>query len=306
MKHYNKSPMIAVILLLAISSLTLLSVMPALAQTATPTPDFPFYISYNPSLVIPEFTIQLSDHSYDVPSTTTSTTDPYTGNITVTTQPSYHVENKTIDFTIPNQPHASGFVPHFYGVNLYYDIRTKGHFANDWEELYVFDVDRNSLPVAPNASFTYVSIPRSNSSYGEVDFQIRAINGTIKATFPGIDSPFGYWRYEASGWSSIHTVNMSDGAIVITPYVNPTFAPTVTPSPTAQPGTISPSTIQPTATATTESSAQPTENKPALDVTGILFAAVIALVIAVAVLAAALLRRTRSSSAMSTPKAQET
>jgi hypothetical protein len=303
MKTCDKSATVLLIIILAISSLTFLAIMPAFAQTTAATsPDFPYYITYNTALVIPEFTIQLADHSYDVPSTTTSTTDPYTGNITVTTQPSYHFENKTIDFTIPNQPHASGFVPHFYGVNLYYDIRTKGHFANDWEELYVFNVDTNTLPVAPNASFTYVSIPRSNNSYGGVDFQMRAINGTIKATFPGIDSPFGYWRYEASGWSSIHTVNMSDGSIVITPYVNPTFAPTVTPSPTAQPGTISPSPIQPTVTAT-ESSAQPTGNNSALDVTGFLFAAVIALVIAIAVLAAVLLRKTRSSSAMSTPKA---
>ncbi|MCJ7763000.1 hypothetical protein MUP38_06065, partial [Candidatus Bathyarchaeota archaeon] len=42
---------------------------------------------------VPEFTVKLADHSYDVPPSTTATTDPYTGKQTVTTQPGYHVEN---------------------------------------------------------------------------------------------------------------------------------------------------------------------------------------------------------------------
>jgi hypothetical protein len=53
---------------------------------------------------VPEFTLKFIDTSYDVPSTTTTTTDPYTGKQTVTTHDGYHVQNGTIDVKIKNQP----------------------------------------------------------------------------------------------------------------------------------------------------------------------------------------------------------
>jgi hypothetical protein len=45
---------------------------------------------------VPEFTVKLVAHPYDVPPTTTTTIDQYTGQEIVTTIPGYHVENKSI------------------------------------------------------------------------------------------------------------------------------------------------------------------------------------------------------------------
>lgn len=291
----------AFILVLAVSTLTSLSMtayaqtsMPSAAPTAGPeSNDYPYYITYNPAISIPEFTIQLADHSYDVPTTTTTSIDQYTGNETVTTHQGYHVSNRTIEFTIPNQPHRSEFVPHQYGVNLYYDIRVKGHFTNDWTELYVYNVNGNGLPIAPNATYTTISIPNSYPQNGTVDFQMRAINGTVYATLPNTPTAFCYWRYQASGWSSIQTLNMSDGSISTTPYVNPTVAPTATPNPTAQPATISPSPTQPTTTPNAETTAPANGSNNALDTTGILTAVVVVLAVVITALTATLLRKNR-------------
>lgn len=299
MKPSDKIIASVFVALLVVSSIALLSITPAYAQSSDQaSTDFPFYITYNPALLIPEFTIQLADHSYDVPTTTTTSIDPYTGNETVTTHPGYHVSNKTIDLTIPNQPHRSEFVPHQYGVNLYYDIRTKGHYATDWTELYTANVDTNTLPIAPNASYTTVSIPQNYrlNGTGIVDFQMRAINGTVYATLPGTPTAFCYWRYQASGWSSIRTVNLSDGSISNTPFVNPTVAPTVTatPNPTAQPATINPSHIQPEITPDTETPAPVNGSNTALDTTSILVVVVIVLAVVIAALTTALLRKNRT------------
>ena len=85
---------------------------------------------------VPEFTLKLVDNSYDeppIPSTTpTYTIDPYSGKQTILTPgssaiPGYHVENKTIELWIKNQP---------YSADVYYDVRTKGHFGENWTDLY--------------------------------------------------------------------------------------------------------------------------------------------------------------------------
>jgi|WetSurMetagenome_2_1015567.scaffolds.fasta_scaffold273403_1 hypothetical protein len=252
MRKMRESFALVLIMLVASSSLILLTVKPAFAQTPTPFP-----ATFSSTLAIPQFTIQLADHSYDVPSTTTTTTDPYTGKQIVTNQSGYHVENKTIDFTVVNQPHLSVFVPHYYGVNLYYDIRVKGHFSTDWSELFGYDGNVNYLPIAPNKTYTEISIPQNYPSDAQVDFQMRSINGTIRALNPGINSPFAYWKYEASGWSSIYTLNITDGSVITTPFINPTPAPTSTPNP------LPTSTQTPTATSSpTISTISPTTSNP--------------------------------------------
>ena len=79
---------ISLIFVFVLTASSLIIVKPTWAQT-------------KPS--VPEFTVKLEDHSYDV--LTTYSIDPYTGeNVT---HAGYHVENKTIEVTIKNQP----FVP---------------------------------------------------------------------------------------------------------------------------------------------------------------------------------------------------
>jgi hypothetical protein len=159
-----------------------------------------------PKPSVPEFTVKLADHSYDVPPSTTTTTDPYTGKQTVTTQHGYHVENKTIDITIKNQP----FVPPDNLTNLYYDVRVKGHFGENWTELYSYSVDGgNGLRLQSASENTVISTPQDYPADGQVDFQVEAVIATIH---PLCNTNFAYWEYETSGWSNTQTITIAANA----------------------------------------------------------------------------------------------
>jgi hypothetical protein len=108
---------------------------------------------------VPEFTVKLVEHPYDVP--TTYSIDKYTGeNIT---NPGYHVENKTIEISIKNPPT-------FYGENniLYYNVRVKGHFEKNWTELQSYSAQSDS-------EYTVLSLPVYYPPKAQVDFQVEAI-----------------------------------------------------------------------------------------------------------------------------------
>jgi hypothetical protein len=119
----GKGLALVLILTMTISSLSLLTVKPANAQTI-------------PKPSVPQFTIETISSPYDV--SPTHSIDPYTGQST--TIPSYHVENKTTEIKITNQP----FTPYQttigdtnWTINLYYNIRLKGHFYSRLELLSV-------------------------------------------------------------------------------------------------------------------------------------------------------------------------
>jgi hypothetical protein len=171
------------IVILTVSSLIAVTAVPALASVPKPS--------------VPEFTLKLADHSYDVPPSTTTTTDPYTGKQTVTTQHGYRVENKTIDVTIKNQP----FVSPNNLTNLYYDVRVKGHFGENWTDLYYIsnNTPQNSLPRQSASENTVISTPQDYPAGGQVDFQVEAV---IATAHPFFSSSFGYWSWETSGWSN--------------------------------------------------------------------------------------------------------
>ena len=137
----GKSFALILILIMAISSSSLLMIKPAFAQSI-PTP------------TVPEFTVKLADHSYDVPPVTTSTTNPYNNKTTTTTIPSYHVRNLTIDLTIVNQPYP--VIINGNASFVYYDVRTKGHFGQDWTELFPY---YSNSPVQSNSQYTVISLP---------------------------------------------------------------------------------------------------------------------------------------------------
>jgi hypothetical protein len=94
-----------------------------------------------PKPSVPQFSIQVVDHSYDVP--TTYSTDSYTGKqITI---PGYHVDDIRVEgkiknqhftpYTIPNPNSANGNDPNL-NIEFYYNIRYKGHFGTDWRQLH--------------------------------------------------------------------------------------------------------------------------------------------------------------------------
>jgi hypothetical protein len=113
----------------------------------------------------PAFTMKFEAHPYDVP--TTYGIDQYTGkNITI--EEGYHARNETIVFTIKNQ--------FFY--NLYYNIRYKGHFGDDWTEYYsYYGYSTGDLVPQSDSAYTVISIRRDYPfvSGAEIDFQVQAL-----------------------------------------------------------------------------------------------------------------------------------
>ena len=111
----SKTLSLALILILAVSSIIM--VKPTFAQSI-------------PKPSVPQFTVNLADHGYDVPPSVTSTTDPYNGKTTTTTFPGYHYQNITVDVTIENQPFPATIDGNT--SNLYYNLRTKPQFGENW------------------------------------------------------------------------------------------------------------------------------------------------------------------------------
>jgi hypothetical protein len=132
-----------------------------------------------PTPAVPQFTLKLADHSYDIPAFTTTYTDPYTGKVTTTTTRSQHIQNKTIDITIRNQPFPSKIGN--YTANLSYHIEFKGHFTQ------YYSGDPNSMLNVPqsNSEYTVTSIPEpSLPDGGQLDIRIQA------------DLTYNYYDYE--------------------------------------------------------------------------------------------------------------
>ena len=102
------------VLVLVLASSSLMAVKPAQSSTTKPS--------------VPEFTVKLVAHPYDVP--TTYGIDPYTGK-NVTIQEGHHVENKSIEVTIKNQP-FSPYKDANGSYGLYYNVRFRGHYGHDW------------------------------------------------------------------------------------------------------------------------------------------------------------------------------
>ena len=162
---------------------------------------------------IPEFTVQYADHSYDMPPTAYSTTDPYTNKTSTTTYPSYRVENFTIDLTIKNQPYP----PTIEGNTSYllYDVRTKGHYAPSWEKSWRELNSAAEIPHQTSGEYTVISLPNNYKPSDEVDFQIRAFlaygyNFSIGNPFPMYS--YDYINVAVSDWSSTQTVNIPQKA----------------------------------------------------------------------------------------------
>jgi hypothetical protein len=141
------------------SSLTLPIIKPAGAQTPMPTssaaPITSQYIA---------FTLKLVYSSYNE-----TTPNPYTG-ANVTQQ----IINNTVEVSIKNQPWIYNGIKY----DLWYNIRTKGHFETDnWASLYSNpDPSIGSSIIPPsNSGYSVVSYPLENyPPNAQVDFSVQA------------------------------------------------------------------------------------------------------------------------------------
>ncbi|MCW4017285.1 MAG: hypothetical protein NWF00_01155 [Candidatus Bathyarchaeota archaeon] len=141
----------------------------------------------------PEFRAELIDSSYEIP--LTSSVDPYTGQNVTQTGP--HVESRTIEISIKNQSFTPFQVEEAtanWSVTLQYNIRWKGHFEQDWHEIFI---PTNGFPQANSETeYTVISFEGEYSfSEGlelyyqglistfppgaQVDFQVKAMIGYV-------------------------------------------------------------------------------------------------------------------------------
>lgn len=223
------------LLVLMLTASGLIPIMPARGSIPKPS--------------VPEFTLKFVDHSYDVPPT--YGIDPYTGK-NVMTQAGYHVQNKSIEVTIKNQPFSNYKDANGTTVMLYYDIRWRGHFGDYWNDLNSTGIElvaSSSLmvdnvlayPNSPSTTFSYGFGGNNGSDYygvhltgisagGQVDFQVEALIGyytkIIHPPSPGDVLSGGQPGYhyaftgEASDWSNTQTVTVNglafdEGATVV-------------------------------------------------------------------------------------------
>ena len=182
----------------------------------------------NPS--VPEFTVAYVDHSYDVPVTHWVTTNPYTGEQITHSSGGEHVDNRTIDVTIRYQP----FTPFLDGnqtVQLYYSIRSKGHF-DDWTDstsihtMSEISPSGNSNTIV-SINIQYWDVPQG----GQIDFQVQAYYSYVTNTYSGsCFTGSSTTRVGESAWAGTQTITVGNPS---TP--GPTYPAFTTPYPTFNP-----------------------------------------------------------------------
>jgi hypothetical protein len=186
-----------------------------------------------PKPSVPEFTAEFVIRSYDVPVTYENVTDPFTGQVQLRKSGGYHVDNKTIDITITNQPFTSTDIDG-NKTHLYYVIRWKGQFDN-WADINYSSGNLDSSPnqgnirIEPSDSdFTFRSfrliwdlpyIPEG----GSLDFQVKAQVGYSYQYYGGHIIPIGtnFQVVEESEWSTTQTVTIPASS------TSPTSSPSV-------------------------------------------------------------------------------
>ncbi len=169
-----------------------------------------------PKPSVPQFSIQVVDHSYDVP--TTYSTDSYTGKqITI---PGYHVDDIRVEGKIKNQHFTPYTIPNPNSTNsnldieFYYNISYKGHFGTEWRQLDGSE-DVDFLKQSYSSEFTDFNISRNDGidlqDGSQIDVRIKAVIGFETWGFVAA-WPYRILNGEDSGWSSTLTITVSKNA----------------------------------------------------------------------------------------------
>jgi hypothetical protein len=206
----NKCEALLLITLLAVSSLLLIG--PVSAQSI-------------PKPSVPEFTLRIVARPYDVPPT--ATIDPYTGK-TVITQGGYHVENKSIDVVIKNQPFML-YTANGSEANLYYQIQFKGHYTDDWQFYWPNAIGYTDNIPQSGGDYTVISVPIGSDGVhagsetnfpeaGKVDFRVKALIGSFTLIPHGnLFSDRIEFNGEEGDWSNTQTITINETTPTVTP-----------------------------------------------------------------------------------------
>jgi hypothetical protein len=223
MARLGKYFTLCLVVILAVSSLIMIK--PSNAQSI-------------PKPSVPEFDVNIVTYPYDVP--TTHSIDPYTGQDI--THQGYHVENRSIQIRIKNLSFTtfnhSGWI-----VDFYYNVRVKGHYAQNWTELYNPIVNPELYSVG--LAYTVFNFPEEYSDTegmhfdigtfpagGQVDFQVEAMWGYVHRGYnPNAPDQLSMFPWvfdgETSGWSNTQTITIPVSSTSVSPSPNPTPTPTV-------------------------------------------------------------------------------
>ncbi len=173
-----------------------------------------------PKPSVPEFTVELADHSYNVPpippASPTYTTDPYSGKQVILSPgssgiPGYHVQNFTIDIIIVNQPYPA--IINGNSSFVYYDVRIKGHFGQDWTELFPY---YSNSPIQSNSQYTVISLPANYHVGDQIDIQVQAAIGYKIVTLighppiPNVYTESVDFQHASSDWSPTQTLTIPE------------------------------------------------------------------------------------------------
>lgn len=189
---------------------------------------------YIPKPAIPEFTVKYADNSYDIPAT--YDTNQYTGQTEVL-QAGYHVQNKTVEVAIRNQPFTPYTDSNGNTVRLWYSVRMKGHFVDAWSYPdYGSWSGDNYVPANPDSEYTVIvyGIIGDDNGYlsldipdgGQADFQVQAFTGysTVVSDPPspadvfshGVPSQHQVFAGVTSDWSATQMVTVGVPTLIAT------------------------------------------------------------------------------------------
>ncbi len=211
-----------------------------------------------PKPSVPQFSIQVVDYSYDVP--TTYSTDPYTGK--QITHPGYHVDDIRVEGKIRNQHFTPYTIPNpnstsNLNIDFYYSIRYKGHFGDESEWMPLVGTRYvEFLKQKYGSEYTNFTVggydARMFQEGAVIDFQVKAVIGFETWGFVGT-WPYRILNGEDSGWSNTLTVTISKSTTS-----SNTYASTIDSSP--YPTLISPQTL-PNPTPTSPPATTPTPDQ---------------------------------------------
>lgn len=218
---------LSIIVILAVSSLIMIN--PTQGQVGVTTPS------------IPSFGVMYEPHTYYV--SPTYGVDPSTGKA-VMTHEGYYEEYKEVWVSISNQPFKPYNDSRGNFIELFYDVRWKGHDSNTWESI------PDNIRFTQKTDFDLTGIVLGFRGYegsegymalldyvpgGQIDFQVQASIGyyTADNVFVG----------KTSGWTDMQTLTIPQDDSDSTPYPSPTSTASLSQNPTATPDRSGPQTV---------------------------------------------------------------
>lgn len=120
---------------------------------------------------------------------------------------------------------------------MYYGVRIKGHFGQDWSEVHLNSYNdlSNSLQVQSSSQYTVISLPANYQVGDEVDIQVEAVLGYVVTVAIGHPPEPNVYTYSStffdatSCWGPTQTFTVPETATSAS--TNPLLSPAPTSTP---------------------------------------------------------------------------